>query len=263
MAGMLIAAAVALGVAGWLVFTSRTEKTKYQKALLMETSSTATLRELHKAATETAGENSYREAVELDGTAQPGPGGLLTSELTGTECVWYMQKVTRRYKDVYRDSDGHRRTRNKEEVLTRNRSKDPFVLRDADGEVTVVPETNVQSAKKVLSEFREGRDHDNGPSFSFGGLNVNLGSSGDGDTIGFKYEEWVLPVGTHIYVQGSAVDRSGELQVCKGEEAMVISTRSEEEILEEHRKKSHAAKIGSVVAAVAAVGLAVGAFFVG
>lgn len=262
MVGLLIAAAVALVVAGGLVLTSRTEKAKYQKALLLETSSTATLKELHKVATETAGENSYREVVELDGTAHPGPGGPLTLELTKTECVWYMQKVTRRYKDVYRDSDGNRKTRNKEEVLTRNRTKDPFVLRDADGEITIVPETNVQSAKKVLSEFREGRDRNDGPSISFGGLNLNLGGSRDGDTIGFKYEEWVLEPGRHIYVQGEAVDRSGQLQVRGGKEKMVISTKSEEEILEEHQRKARFALIGAVVAGVAAVGLAVAAVIV-
>jgi E3 Ubiquitin ligase len=39
----------------------------------------------------------------------------------------------------------------------------------------------------------------------------------DGDTLGYEYEEWVLPPDTAIFVQGEASDRDGALQVAKPE----------------------------------------------
>lgn len=266
MAPWLIGAALAVAGAVACFINARNESSKYSAALLLETSSTGTLKELHAAATETAGQNSYRELVELDGTAQVGPGGLLTSEISKTECVWYMQKVTRRYKDVYHDSDGRRKVREKNEVVTRNRSREAFILRDHDGEITVVPDTNVQSARKVVAEFRESNESRSGATLSMGSFNLTLPKgSRDGDTIGYKYEEWVLTPGTRIYVRGDAVDRNGKLEVRgpQGKDKMVISTKSEEEMLAEHKKKASLSQLGAAGLAVAAVALLVAAFVVG
>lgn len=266
MAPWLIGAAFAVAGAVACFISARTEQSKYDAAVGLETSTTELLHELHRTATETAGKNSYSELVELDGTAHPAPSGSLTAEISGTECVWYMQKVTRRYKEVYRDSEGRRKVRNKDEVVSRNRSRDPFLLRDETGEVTIVPSTNVQSARKVVAEFRESNESRKGASISIGGFNLNLPTGGgDGDTIGYKYEEWVLTEGTRIYVRGEAVDRNGKLEVRgpRGKDAMVISTKSEEEMLAEHKKKATLARLGTSGLAVAAVALLVAAFVIG
>ncbi|WP_067436980.1 GIDE domain-containing protein [Nocardioides jensenii] len=256
----LAGATLALVVGAGAFWMSRETRGKYRAMLLTETSTTATLHELHQAATDAAGAGSYAEVVELDGTAKAGPRGLLVSEISKTECVWHKHRVTRRYKDVYRDKDGHRRTRTKEEVVTDSFTRDAFTLDDGEGTILVVPNAHgVTSARKSVSEFREAEAE--GRSISFGGFQIGLGAS-DGDTIGFEYEEWVLLPETRVFVRGEARDRNGTLEVRdpKGREGLTISTESEDELLADHKKQALLYLLGSVTLVVLAIGLAVWAF---
>ena len=127
-----------------------------------------------------------------------------------------------------------------EETVTSESSESAFVLRDATGEVLVEPTSGVDGARRTVSEFREGR------------------RGGGRDTIGFEHEEWVLEPGTRLFVRGEVSERDGRLVV--GEPStgdLVVTTRSEEQLLASAAGSARTAGIASKVAAVAAVGLAV------
>lgn len=238
--GFLVAAAVAAVVAGVAWWVRRSAERDRGRMLATETSTVATLTTLAATAREAAGEGSYREVVELSGEARPGPGGPLTSPETGTRCVWHSHTVTRRYTEVTKDAQGNRSSSTKEETVTDESSQVPFVLRDATGEVRIEPTVAVEGARKSLSEFRDGR------------------RGGGRDTIGFEHEEWVLEPGTRLFVSGEVTEEGGVLVLrapAKGD--LLITTRSEEQLLESAAGSARTAGIVSKVAAGAAAVLAV------
>ena len=230
-------AAVVAGIAWW---TGRSATRRRGRLLATETSTVATLTEVAAAATGAAGAGSYREVVELSGEAHPGPGGRLTSPETGTPCVWHRHTVTRRYTKVTKDADGKRTTSTAEETVTSQTSSTPFVLRDGTGEVLVEASGGVDGARKSLSEFREGR------------------RGGGRDTIGFEHEEWVLEPGTRLFVAGEVSDDGGVLTLRKPVKGdLVVTTRSEEQLLDSAAGSARTAGIVAKVAGAAAVVLAV------
>lgn len=238
--GFLVVAAIAAVVAVVALLVGRSAQRRRGRMLATETSTVATLTTLAATAREAAGAGSYREVVELSGEAVPGPGGPLTSPETGTPCVWHSHTITRRYTQVSKDSQGNRTSSTEEETVTDEASETPFVLRDGTGEIRVEPSVAVEGARKSLSEFREGR------------------RGGGRDTIGFEHEEWVLEPGTRLFVSGEVCDEGGVLVVrapAKGD--LLITTRSEEQLLESAAGSARIAGIVSRVAAGAAVVLAV------
>lgn len=259
MTAMIFVGLAAIGFGGWMFYQARGSQQAQRKLLGTETSTTGLLRELMTAATEAAGPGSFSEHVEVEGTAQPGAKGLLTSEVSKTECVWHRHQVTRKYKDVTTDSEGKRRTTTREEVVAKNTTKEPFLLRDADGDVTIVPSTAVKGARKSVSEFREAKGRNKQTKLELGSFSLSLPTADrDGETIGYQYEEWVLTADTPIFVQGEAVDRNGKLQIRdpKGKEKLLITTSSEDELLDEVRgdgRKNLLFGAGAVVAGLAAI----------
>jgi hypothetical protein len=252
--GFLIGAAVALGLAGYLAWQALQAKERHKKMFLTETSTTGFVKELHQTAVGAAGVGVFAEHVELEGVAIAGPDGLLTSEISKTPCVWHRHKVTRKYKDVYHDSKGNRKTRTREEEMTSHRSRDPFLLRDDDGEIKVVPFRSVKGARKVVSEYKEHKGSTT--NLKLGSFQISLPTSGDGATLGHTYEEWVLLPDTRIFVSGQANDKDGELALRdpKGKEDLVISAKLEDELLDEASgevKKYAALAALAVVAAIA------------
>jgi hypothetical protein len=252
--GAIVTALLAIGAA----YGAREARQKRRRMLGVETSTTGTLRQLHEAATAAAGMNAFSEIVEVDGTAQPGPGGPLTAPISGTPCVWWRQRVTRRYRDHYTDSHGRRQTRESEEQLNDDQTRDPFLVRDIEGDIVVVPTTNVQSARKSVSEFRDHHSARQGAQIKVGSFQISLQSGGD-DTIGYEYEEWVLTPETRVFVCGEATDRGGELQIGEpeGPYDLVITTKSEQEMLGDSQREFLLFAGGAVALAVASVVLLV------
>ena len=230
--GWFLAALLAAVVAGIAWWTGRSATRRRGRLLATETSTVATLTEVAAAATGAAGEGSYREVVELSGEAHPGPAGRLTSPETGTPCVWHRHTVTRRYTQVTKDAEGKRTTSTAEETVTSETSSSAFVLVEASG--------GVDGARKSLSEFREGR------------------RGGARDTIGFEHEEWVLEPGTRLFVAGEVSDAGGVLTIRKPAKGdLVVTTRSEEQLLDSAAGSARTAGIVLRVAGAAAVVLAV------
>ncbi len=265
MTGFLIAAALAAAAAAFFFWQARQAQAKKSRLLAVETTTTGQVKVLAQAAAEAAGPGAFTQPVELAGHAVAGPGGLLTSELSETACVWHQHKVTHKYRERYTDSEGRRKTRTKEEVVTNNRSEVPFLLRDADGEITLVPTTNVQGGRKVVSRFEEGRDDDDRTEIKIGKFSMNLASSRGDETIGYEYEEWVLLPDTKIFVQGEASDDGGQLEVRepRGKATLLISTRSEATLLDAAEKSIAsntriAAGAGVLAVVLAVVGIVVG-----
>lgn len=220
-----------------------------------ETYTASRLGELAVAARQASGPGTFRLGCEITGAAMPGPMGGHTSELGQVACVWYHAKVTRRYTDwTYRD--GQRRRTTKHEVVSDTVSRGPFALQDATGVVTVEPgDTDVRRAEKLVDRYVPS---DDGDAFSFSVMNVPVLGSGDNDTQGYKYEEWVLRQGIAVYVLGDVTDTpSGLVMGPPAEGPHVITTQSEQDLLAVQRTNTVVCAVAAAVAGLAGIALVV------
>ena len=101
--------------------------------------------------------------VHVHGTSAPGPRGMLSGRLSGSECVWYRERLLRRYlvtRIRYTSDDWMEVDEEVEEQIWAWDSG-PFRLRDETGSVLVAPallEHTLNAAglpvQKVLDEIR-------------------------------------------------------------------------------------------------------------
>jgi hypothetical protein len=219
--------------------------------------STVDLVALRDAAAEAAGPGAFSYVCEVTGDTEPGEGGLLTSELSKTECVWHRHVVRRKYEATTTDAQGRRQRTTRTETVAELASSAPFRLRDSSGLVLVDPAGVVPDRPEQVVNRFESRPPGAG-GFDVSLFGITLSSNGGDSTLGYEYEEWVVRPGRRLYVLGEASDRSGRLVVGKPSKGpYVVSTRSEEELVGHARTRQRLAAIGSAVAGVAGVVLLV------
>lgn len=240
--GALLVAAVA----GF--FFMRRTRDELHAMIGAETLPVHQLEELRKASDEVAGKGRFRKQCEVVGAAHPHPQGTLTSELSGSECVWYRYQVLRHYERV-RYHNGRRRVRRGKEKVADHSSGQGYALRDDAGVLIGVDPngTNPDRPEQVLNRFERPQPQQ-GPSL-FGIQLPNLFNN-DG-TIGYEYTEWVIRPGQRLYILGEVHDRIGPLVIGKPEQDghFIISTRSEAEIRRDRRRTHRLLSIGVLIAA--------------
>ena len=170
--------------------------------------------------------------AEVKGTLQC--ESPIISEMADKQCAYYISKVIREYQETRRDSDGDRKTTRRSEVIASNEQFAPFVVEDESGTVGVRGEGADVDAYQVMNRFE--KDTGGGGSISLGGFTVNLG--GGERTIGYRYQESILPVDEPVYVLG-AVREYGEIGAPEeedGEKRFLISYRSEVQLEKKFRR---------------------------
>jgi E3 ubiquitin ligase len=249
---MLIAGIVCLALAAAAGGYAWWQHRKHQELTTVEGTTCGELRQLADAVSVSEGAGMFRQRCELSGTAQPAYVGTVNAPQTGRECVWYRTKVTHEYWDYeWEERNGRRvRERHRRSDTIKDETSDiPFALDDGTGKAIIHPEqADVHAPHEVLDELEEDRSNP--------GLLGLLGQSflGNDETIGYRREEWIVPVGTTLFVQGEVTDEDRELRLRKPEKGTFrISTRSEAELM----KESEAGRKWGVVAAggLAVVGL--------
>jgi hypothetical protein len=255
-----LAAALAVGAIVLFIIG----RTQSSKARYIQSTDSSRAGELVQAAADVAkeiGAGSFSKLTELKGQVEC--ASPLRAEISEEACVWYRSTVTREYEEHYqeRDSDGKTRTRTRRgsEVVSKNERGLPFLLRDESGAVEVDPTGAKLDGDHVVSRFEPA----NGGNLVLGSLRLDLGSMlgmGGRRTLGYRLEEWAIPLGKRLYVIGEVVDSEGRLHMRKPKDAKkryIISVKDEEEILKGARGLSLGLTIGALVLVVGAVALAV------
>lgn len=194
----------------------------------------ASIAELNHLASEIAlemGPGSWRDYVKLKGTIhcdQP-----LISEIKQTPCVHYHMTVVREYEEqvTERDSEDNpvEKTQRGSETVSQNRQSVPFFLKDDTGEIWVEPDSAQIETVRVLDEFRP--EQPSGGQLSFGGFSLSLSADSGRQTIGYRYQESVLPVERQVFVVAQVSDHNHSLVLENPPEKgqrFVISLKSEE-----------------------------------
>jgi hypothetical protein len=158
----------------------------------------------------------------------------LTSEMAEKTCAYYHTQVVRVYEVTDRDSDGDARTSRRSEVVASNERFAPFVVEDESGAVGVRGEGAEVDALEVMNRFE--RETGGAGTITLGGVTVNLG--GGARTVGYRYEEKILPVDSPVYVLGAAQE-DGQVGVPSEEgegERFLMSYRSEEQLEKKYKR---------------------------
>ena len=172
----------------------------------------------------------------------------MVSELSQTECVYYSMTVKREYEEVGYETDekGNRRrtTHRKSDIVSSNRRSLPFVVQDATGEIQVRPEGAQLIAEKVVDRFEPAESTRQGFKLGSFSLDLNVGGLNFGNgsrTLGYRFEEEVIPTQREIYVLGEATGSADSLRLQKPAKGqMILSVKSEEQLQREAGKSSKA-----------------------
>jgi len=113
--------------------------------------------------------------------------------------------------------------------------------------------------EKVYSDFKTGEL--GGSRISIGSFSITLPSVASVSgrrTIGYEYEESIIPVNRDIYILGEAADSSGEVQMQKPSDKKnkyIVSIKSEEELKRGIQGSMTAMLIGGIISEIGGVTL--------
>ncbi len=209
---MAVLGVILLIVGAILFFIQRNQKQKVFSIKSARLMTAVELAETAGAVAEEIGGGSWRDYVKLWGevtTPQP-----LRSEHKQEACVHFVSKVLREYEETVttKDEDGKVKTerRRTSEIVSQNRQSLPFWLRDRTGTVKVDLEGAEIETIQILDEFRPERS---------------------GNTLGYRYQESILPIGRNVLVVGAVSDLTGEVMIGKPVQSAhkyLISLKDEE-----------------------------------
>ncbi len=251
---------VAIGI-GLVIFYKK-QGDKLYLLKVTDTSLVSNIEQEMKDVSDGLGEKgSFTKYTEVKGSVVcPNP---LTSELANSRCVYYSMSITRKWEEEYWETDSQgrreRRTRQGSDTVASNVRHVPFFIKDSTGQIKVNPDGAEFVAEKAYSNFQPGEI--SGGSISIGNFRLNISGLGSGRrTIGYNYEESVIPLDRELYVIGEASDAGGALHIKKPSEKgkkFIVSTKSEEDLQRSIQGGMTATLIGSVVCAVGGIAVIV------
>lgn len=210
---------------------------------------------------------SFIQRAELKGRVES--DSPLKAEFSGEACVAYSTKLEREYEETRweQDSNGNKvqRTHRGFEQVSQNQRREGFYLRDQGGRIKVIPDGAELVMRKSLSDYKVAA-MDGG--FSLGGFVLQAASAALGGrrTLGYRYEEWLIPIGTDLYALGEAFDDGAGLALRRSStkgERFLLSVKSEEELVASARTGAMVLMIVAIVAAALGLGLGIAGIIAG
>jgi hypothetical protein len=233
---MVIAGVVFFVISAILIVVRVMTQKKLFEIQSTETLTAKDLQDLYSSVKSEVGQGGFSKMTEVKGVVKC--DNPLNSELANQPCVYYSMTVVREFEETReeKDSSGNYRpvTHRGSETISSNTQSVPFYVEDETGKILVNPNDAGIDSQKVLDKFESG-EYASGPTLSFGGWTLNVGGITAGRrTLGYRFQESIVPLGRKIYVLGEATDTSGELAVQKPREKgkkFIISMKSEEELV--------------------------------
>jgi hypothetical protein len=268
----LIIGLVLTGIAGLTHFLS---KRASKRAVLMLTTETKLLGEVRSLVDEIRadldgdGESGYSEHCELKGklvSDEPVRG-----ELSGQDVAIYEAKVVRviETRRERRDDEGHVTVSwvKSNETLSSNRREASFYLEDDSGRVRVLPAGAEIQLDPIVERFEapSAVEQLGGSQLSLGigSFSMSLSGGVHGDqrrTLGYRFEERILPLNRDVYVLGEVADTSDGLVLRAGstkDDPFVISLKTEAELVRSKEASAKWLRLGAIVSLIGGIALVV------
>lgn len=250
MIGYIIAGLILAGL-GALLLRLRTRALNHLLEIqFLKTTPVAELLELHKNVADEIGAGGFNQLVETRGVVES--DAPITAELSGERCAHYRMEVTERYEETYveRDANGHDvvRTRTGSTTVASNTNTARFFVSESGGRVLVQPEGATLDTTQILDRFEPAGL---GGSITFGTFSMPTGTAAaNRRVLGYHYAEWILPLGSTVFVVAQASDQGGELSLRKPEDKskpFVVSLKSKEQVTGAMESKARWMLVGAFV----------------
>jgi len=201
-------------------FGARSQMGQVRTMSATDTFTAQMLQELYQRVVPSLGSDALAQACEVAGTIEA--DAALSAPLSGTACVAYTRTVTREYEEDVTSTDSTGKTittpTRRSEVVENNQQRVRFFVRDATGRVQLDPEQAELDLSETYNKYE--------PAATVSGDRVR--------TLGYRYQEQALPIGTQVYVLGCVVDGGGQPMVARSprdpKQKFIVSRRSEREL---------------------------------
>ncbi len=251
MIGYIIAGLILAGL-GVLLLRLRTRAlNQLLEIQFLKTTPMPELLELHKSVADEIGAGGFNQLVETRGVVESDTP--ITAELSGERCAYYRMEVTERYEETYVERDGNgnevTRTRTGNTTVASNTNTARFFVSESGGRVLLQPEGATLDTTQVLDRFEPVGA---GGTITFGGFSMPIGTAAaNRRVLGYHYAEWILPLGSTVFVVAQASDQGGVLSLRKPEDKskpFVVSLKSKEQVTNAMESKARWMLIGAFAA---------------
>ncbi|MFT5823395.1 MAG: hypothetical protein ACI8ZM_004656 [Crocinitomix sp.] len=257
MTGYLIGAGV-LGILGLILWLVKNKKAGKSASLeLMDTSRIKDVNQNYTEMEASMGAGSFSLQVEVKGKAHSETP--IESELSKEPVVYFKSEVVHEYEkqETRKTKDGTEKhwVKHKDTVSENLRWAAGFGVVDETGFIEVNANKSKFHTEKLYSNFEKGdpnKDSSGGLNLKIKGFSIGIGGGSKNKglrTIGYRYTETGIRMGTQLYVVGDANDRDGGLIISDPKDKadqFIVSVKSKQEFI---------GNIGSAVK-----GLTIGAF---
>lgn len=233
---MWIGGVVLLVLAVVCFFLRQSQATKLAQVMSAETLTCAAVERFCRDQAQPGG-LSVATQIGVQGTIEA--QSPVKGELSAQECVCFKTQVEREWEEERWENDpndkaGRRLTTHRgSETVAHNERREPFYVRDTSGRVLVDPQGADIDWVQSVDRFEHGEPQ--AGAFALGVLLQVAGLPVEGrKTLGYRYHEWILPVGRPAYVLGGAVLRGNEPCLQRPTESgrrFLVSTKPVEQIV--------------------------------
>jgi len=239
----LIIGLVLMGISAFLFFQQRNLKVELFAMSATETSEVKILQQLAQEISDELGKSGgFRQQVEVKGRIRCEQ--YLVADISQKPCVYCETIIREEYEKTQwkTDNEGnmHQKTERGSATLSKSTRQVDFYVEDETGQILVSPDQAKVEGVKIYDQFH--------PADTIEELEISVGEveieffPQDEDkhhTLGYTYQEIMLPVETQVYILGEVSDRDGNLQIHAPREEnqpFLITHKSEEEVAQEKKK---------------------------
>lgn len=200
--------------------------------------------------------DSYREYVELKGKiANKGIETPFSNRMVGyvESAVYSVSEKT----EVYYDKDNNRKTRIEkvENLISRDKSSQDIEFYDNSSDEKITLEINAVGCELDINKtFDRFEPKSNLSRYSY--FNSMSFSNTDSNHLGYRMEELVIDENQNLYVIGEAYAVGDRIHIGKSlekDKPFIVSTKSEEDLVNTNKNKEKIALFGGIIAIVIGV----------
>lgn len=242
------------GLAAIFYFRPKT-KSNITEIKFMKTKTISELKDMFSQMDSNGLGNDYREFVELKGTVVSDT--LADTPFSNRKVAYCTSKVMQvtEIREQYRDNNGNMRTRvtKHENTISNEKSSQDISMKDSSTDESVVLEINGTGCKlDIPKTFDRFEPKNNLGSYSFF-RSFSMGRFG-ADTLGFRMTEETIDANQNLYVIGEAFRVGDKLHIGKpqdGKKPFIVTTKSEEDLVNSSNQQALFLLIGGIVAIIA------------
>ena len=220
----------------------------------MKTKTITELRDMFNQMDENGLGNDYREFVELKGTIVS--DNLVETPFSNRKVAYCESKLAQvtEVREQYRDSNGDLRTRvtKHENTISEEKTSQEIGIVDNSTKDSVILEINATGCKadipKTFDRFEPKSNLNNYRYFNSFSWN-RFGA----ETLGFKMTEKTIEANQNLYVIGEAFKVGDKIHIGKSQDnkkPFIITTKSEEDLVNSTNRQAMIALIGGIIAIV-------------